>query len=127
MNESNPKYSRTHRRDRGLCLLVTAMFMFSMMPFTGWALESDEETTRGRPVYASETPTESDSTEDIDVDIIIAEDRVVYEYRVNGVITAIKVVPKRGRPYYMVPVDESPHYEINHDSTLYPKWVLLKW
>ena len=118
MHESNPKYSRTHRRDRGLCLLVTAMFMFSMMPFTGWALESDEETTRGRPVYASETPTESDSTEDIDVDIVIAEDRVVYEYRVNGVITAIKVVPKRGRPYYMVPVDESPHYEINHDSTL---------
>ena len=98
-----------------------------MMPFTGWALESDEETTRGRPVYASETPTESDSTEDIDVDIVIAEDRVVYEYRVNGVITAIKVVPKRGRPYYMVPVDESPHYEINHDATLYPKWVLLQW
>ena len=127
MNESNPKYSRTHRRDRGLCLLVTAMFMFSVIPFTGWALESDEETTRGRPVYASETPTESDPTEDIDVDIIIAEDRVIYEYRVNGVITAIKVVPKRGRPYYMVPVDASHHYEINHDSTLYPKWVLLKW
>lgn len=107
--------------------MVTTIFMLGMMPLTGWAEASAEETTPTRTVYASETPAASDVPDDIDVDIITVEDRVIYEYRVNGVITAIKVVPKRGRPYYMVPVDGSPHYEINHDATLYPKWVLLQW
>lgn len=68
-----------------------------------------------------------DTQRSADVEIVSGEDRVIYEYRVNGVVTAIKVVPRSGRPYYMVPTDGSPHYEINHDAKLYPKWILVEW
>ena len=38
-----------------------------------------------------------------------SEKRTVYEFRVNGRLTRIKVVPKNGRPYYLVPVNRSQH------------------
>ncbi len=63
-----------------------------------------------------------------DVEIVIGETKTVYEYRSNGVLIAIKVVPKSGRPYYMVPADGSPHFEsLDHAKALYPQWVLFEW
>jgi hypothetical protein len=63
-----------------------------------------------------------------DVEIVIGEDRTVYEYRSNGMLTMIKVVPKSGRPYYMVPADGSPHFtDLDHSKNLYPQWVLFEW
>lgn len=70
------------------------------------------------------------ATEDTrdDIEIVEGEDRTIYEYRTNGVLMMIKVVPKKGRPYYMVPADGSPHYEgIDKAETLYPRWVILEW
>tara|TARA_B110000003_G_scaffold1469_1_gene1539 strand:- start:1457 stop:1804 length:348 start_codon:yes stop_codon:yes gene_type:complete len=63
-----------------------------------------------------------------DIQIVIGENKTVYEYRSNGVLIAIKVVPKLGRPYYMVPADGSPHFEsLDHAKALYPQWVLFEW
>jgi len=63
-----------------------------------------------------------------DIEIVIGEDKTIYEYRTNGVLIAIKVVPKTGRPYYMVPADGSPHFEsLDHAKALYPQWVLFEW
>ena len=63
-----------------------------------------------------------------DIEIVIGEEKTIYEYRSNGVLIAIKVVPKRGRPYYMVPADGSPHFEsLDHAKALYPQWVLFEW
>ena len=63
-----------------------------------------------------------------DVEIVIGEDKTVYEYRANGVLMIIKVVPENGRPYYMVPADGSPHYtDLDHSNSLYPQWILLQW
>ena len=40
----------------------------------------------------------------------------------------IKVVPKKGRPYYLAPVDGSPHYsDLGDKKNLYPRWVLIEW
>ena len=65
--------------------------------------------------------------EEEDIQIIEGEDRVIYEYRQNGVLTMIKVVPKRGRPYYMVPADGAPHYEsLDHKRQLYPQWIIIE-
>jgi hypothetical protein len=62
------------------------------------------------------------------IEIVEGEDRMVYEYRQNGVLTMIKVVPKNGRAYYMVPADGAPHYEsLDHKRKLYPQWVILEW
>ena len=50
------------------------------------------------------------------------------EDRQNGVLTMIKVVPEKGRPYYMVPADNSAHYEsLDYKRKLYPQWVILEW
>ncbi len=63
-----------------------------------------------------------------DIEIIQGEDRTIYEYRSNGILMMIKVVPKKGKPYYMVPADGSAHYEaLDHKNKLYPQWVILEW
>ena len=63
-----------------------------------------------------------------DVEIISGDDRTVYEYRVNGYLLMIKVVPNEGRTYYMVPANGKPHYEsLDHGQKLYPQWVLVEW
>ena len=36
-----------------------------------------------------------------------SEKRTVYEFRVNGRLTRIKVIPKNGRPYYLIPVNRA--------------------
>lgn len=65
------------------------------------------------------------------IEIVEGEDRTVFEYRQNGVITMIKIVPKEGeagRPYYMVPADGAPHFEsLDHKRKLYPQWIILEW
>ncbi|MEH6472593.1 MAG: DUF2782 domain-containing protein [Halopseudomonas sp.] len=52
-----------------------------------------------------------------------------YEYRVNGAIKEIRVVPKIGKPYYLVPADSSDGQYIRMDSSqmLIPKWILFRW
>lgn len=70
-------------------------------------------------------PQENDADQ---IQIIEGEDRLIYEYRQNGVLTMIKVVPENGRPYYMVPADGAPHYEsLDHKRRLYPQWVIMEW
>jgi|TARA_B100001964_G_C14240802_1_gene604935 hypothetical protein len=65
---------------------------------------------------------------DDDIEIIEGEERTIFEYRNNGVLIMIKIVPKVGRPYYMVPADGSAHYQsLDHKKRLYPQWVILDW
>lgn len=79
---------------------------------------SGEETTVAPP-----DPSAAD-----DVQIIAGEDRTIFEYRTNGVLMMIKIVPETGAPYYMVPADGSAHFEsLDHSKKLYPRWVILEW
>ncbi len=72
-------------------------------------------------------PSTDDFSED-NIEIVEGEERTVYEYRNNGVLMMIKIVPKVGRPYYMVPADGSAHYQsLDHKKKLYPQWVILEW
>lgn len=64
---------------------------------------------------------------DTDIQIVAGQDKTVFEYRSGGVLLIIKVVPKTGKPYYMVPADGSPHYEgLEGNKGLYPQWVLFE-
>jgi len=73
----------------------------------------------------SQTP---DPGNEDDIEIVSGDDRIVYEYRQNGKLVAIKVVPKRGKPYYMVPADEHglPR-DLETARHLYPQWVIVEW
>ena len=79
-------------------------------------------------VPASEIALPDPAGEGRDVEIVVGEDRTIYEYRTNGILMMIKVVPKKGSPYYMVPADVSPHFtDLDHSKRLYPSWVLFEW
>ena len=81
----------------------------------------------GLPVTTFPATAPGDYDED-QIEIIEGEDRLIYEYRQNGILTMIKIVPEKGRPYYMVPADGSPHYEgLDHKRKLYPQWVIMEW
>lgn len=60
-------------------------------------------------------------------DVVLREtpERTIYEYRQNGQLTMIKVVPKKGKPYFLVPVDRTENYgELDRAKRLKPQWVI---
>ena len=60
-----------------------------------------------------------------DVVLIESEKRSVQEYRQNGRLTMIKVIPKKGKPYYMVPEDPTKHFgDLERAERLVPKWKI---
>ena len=62
-----------------------------------------------------------------DVTMIETEERVVYEYRQNGYLRMIKIVPRRGKPYYLVPRDPSKGLgTIEEADVLVPQWEIVR-
>lgn len=55
------------------------------------------------------------------------EDKTFYEYRVNGILKEIKVEPKIGPTYYLVPADGGGWIEEEKSQLLVPKWVIFSW
>jgi len=55
------------------------------------------------------------------------KDKTFYEYRVNGILQEIKVVPSVGPAYYLVPADGNTWIREGHTQLLVPSWVLFKW
>ena len=53
------------------------------------------------------------------------EDKTFYEYRVNGVLKEIKVEPKVGPVYYLVPADGEGWIREEKSQLLVPKWVIF--
>lgn len=52
-----------------------------------------------------------------------------YEFRVNGQISEIKVVPKVGPAYYLVPSQQEDGDFVRKDNPemRVPKWVIFRW
>ena len=62
-----------------------------------------------------------------DVTIIAGEDRTVYEYRQNGHLRMVKVVPNWGKPYYLVPRDSTTGFgDLERADMLLPNWVIVE-
>ncbi|MDE0224629.1 MAG: DUF2782 domain-containing protein [Gammaproteobacteria bacterium] len=62
-----------------------------------------------------------------DVTLIETEERVVYEYRQNGLLRMIKIVPKRGKPYYLVPRDPGKGLgTVEEADMLLPQWEIVR-
>ena len=68
---------------------------------------------------------------DTEPSIIIthSEDKTFYEYSLNGQVVEIKVVPKVGPTYYLVPHDDhAKGFARQGESSLtIPKWVIFSW
>ncbi|MDP6973201.1 MAG: DUF2782 domain-containing protein [Pseudomonadales bacterium] len=62
-----------------------------------------------------------------DVTIIVTEERTVLEYRQNGHIRMIKIVPKRGKPYFLVPRDTTTgETDLTRADMLLPSWKIAE-
>jgi hypothetical protein len=60
-----------------------------------------------------------------DVVIVAEENRLLYEFRQNGQLRYIRVVPKRGKPYYLVPTDATEgNGDLERVDSLVTSWVL---
>lgn len=66
---------------------------------------------------------------DPDVTIRQEGDKTIQEYRQNGFLYAIKVIPKHGKPYFLVRADGSDGNFIRADQPdmLIPAWEIFKW
>ena len=72
-----------------------------------------------------ETATVNRTDRGPDVVLRETEERTIYEYRQQGRLTMIKVVPKVGRPYFLVPADRSENFgDIDRSTRLIPQWVI---
>ena len=62
-----------------------------------------------------------------DVTIVVGEERTVYEYRQGGELRAIKIVPKQGKPYYLVPRDDTRGFgDLEQADMLIPRWTIIE-
>lgn len=62
-----------------------------------------------------------------DVTIIEEEDRTVMEYHQGGVLRMVRIVPAWGKPYYLVPRDQTTGIEdLERADTLLPTWVIVE-
>lgn len=62
-----------------------------------------------------------------DVTIIEGEQRTIYEYRQAGQLRMIRIVPTAGRPYYLVPADETRGFgDLNRADMLIPRWTIIE-
>ena len=63
-----------------------------------------------------------------DVTIRQEGDKTIQEYRVNGFLYAIKVVPKTGKPYFLVRADGEQHWmRSDKPDLLIPSWEIFSW
>ena len=63
-------------------------------------------------------------------DIVIRQmdDKIIHEYRINGFLYAIKVIPKKGKPYFLVAEDGSDNFaRADQPHFLIPKWEIFTW
>ncbi|WP_430460812.1 DUF2782 domain-containing protein [Thalassolituus sp. LLYu03] len=56
-------------------------------------------------------------------------DNTYYEFRINGEISEIKVVPIKGPAYYLIPSEQEDGDFVRKDnpSMRVPKWVIFRW
>ena len=64
---------------------------------------------------------------DEEVTITTGADRTVFEYRQNGQLRMVKVVPAAGKPYYLVPADPTRGTgDLEHAGRLVPSWRIVE-
>ncbi|MDN6318805.1 MAG: DUF2782 domain-containing protein [Marinobacter sp.] len=88
------------------------------------ALDTTVVETPEEPVVISDY---QPSNEGQQIVIRSGDDEIFYEYRVNGQIMEIKVVPEVGSEYYLVPADGGGWARESDSDMLVPSWILLRW
>ena len=83
------------------------------------------------PPLAPEQPSEGTEPPDTylepEITIVVKPEVVQYEYRINGQLYMIKVVPQKGKPYYLIDPDGTGQWRRSFTSDVVPpQWVIKR-
>ncbi|MEX2474766.1 DUF2782 domain-containing protein [Marinobacter sp.] len=87
-------------------------------------LDQEVIETPREPLVVSDYQPTSDGAQIV---IRPGDGEVFYEYRVNGQLMEIKVVPEIGPEYYLVPADGGGWIREDQTDMLVPSWVIFRW
>ncbi|WP_344805920.1 DUF2782 domain-containing protein [Allohahella marinimesophila] len=62
-----------------------------------------------------------------EIEIRYGENETRYEYRVNGELVQVKVQPKVGPAYYLIPGQDGALVQSDGPNPSYPTWKLFQW
>lgn len=102
--------------------LILLIGLFMTLP--SWAEESLAEPPR------LPEPQQSGEALDPEVTIVETSKGTVHEYRANGQLYMVKIVPRVGAAYYMIDTNGDGEMDAREDdirSVATPQWVLLSW
>jgi hypothetical protein len=76
-------------------------------------------------------PVQSGEVLEPDITIIKGEAQTTYEYRINGELYMVKIVPDAGPPYFLIDVDGDGQLESRRsaldENLMVPHWMILRW
>jgi len=102
---SGPKSGRRQRS----CRLIGILCLVVSIPWTAFAAAQEGE-LRGP-----------------DIIIIAEEERTIFEFRQGGELRMVRVVPQIGKPYYLVPRDQTRGFgNLERADMLVPSWVIVE-
>lgn len=62
-----------------------------------------------------------------DIVIIAEQERTIYEFRQGGELRMVRIEPRIGKPYYLVPRDPTRGFgDLERADMLLPSWVLIE-
>jgi len=102
-------------------------------PPPGSRANAGEEVGEDEPPAPPVLPEPMKSGEAIEPEVTIRqrEDATVEEYRINGRMYMVKVIPRRGKPYYLIDRDGDGQLETRmsdlYDDPVVPQWILFSW
>ena len=106
-----------------------SLVLFSVL---AWSLAQAEDAPPAPLPEPPPLPPQVQSGETLEPDVTIVEKdkETVYEYRVNGQLYMVRVVPQAGPPYYFLDSDgdgklDARQYDPREVSG--PQWLLFEW
>ena len=84
--------------------------------------------------WAEEEPSQpaDEEGEALEPEVTIRQsgDKTIHEYRINGKIYMIKIVPRKGPPYYLMDLDGDGEMDVTEEDPskiVVPQWILFRW
>jgi len=112
-------------------LLVLALFTGRLATADNRVLaETGDRSEENRNLPPPLPEDDRDRLPEPEVRIIQREDRTIEEYRVNGELRYIKVIPIKGAPYYFVDTNGDGILDRQFNSLDNPplnQWILFRW
>ncbi len=97
------------------------------LPLTGLAQSDTAKDSSGSDNGAAAGADLPKGNQGQEVVIRHGDSKTFYEYRVNGILKEIKVVPKHGPTYYLVPRDGGGWIREDKSQMLVPSWIIFRW